>query len=68
MSDRGIDTKNGIIHLYEVIPNEGDSVMIVNCGDHLEFRQHSWQDSAVPPIFLTEEEIDWLREGRITWN
>lgn len=65
MSD-GIDEKTGTIDVYKLCPEEGDSIMIVNCGSHYEVRHHHWD--SVPPLFLTEEDIEMLKRGQIKWN
>jgi hypothetical protein len=64
----GIDKETGVIDVYALLPEKGDSVMIVNCGDHFEIKHHSWSQSSVPPIFLTEEDIRFIQQGRIVWN
>jgi hypothetical protein len=64
----GIDEKRGIVHLNEIIPEVGDSVMIVNCGDHFELTQHSWKVAPVPPVHLTDEDIQRLKQGTINWH
>jgi len=64
MSD-GIDKEKGTLNLYELLPLAGDSLMVVNCGTHYEIRHHHW---GLPPLLLTNEDIDKLRAGAITWN
>ena len=67
MSNRhGIDDEEGTVNVYAACPNEGDSVMIVNCGDHFEVRHH--QRSKTVVATLTEDELDKLRQGHITWH
>lgn len=61
----GLDEKKGIIHLHEVIPNEGDSLLVVNTGERFEFRQQSWLR---PPFDLTADEIVRLKAGTIVFN
>lgn len=65
MSTDGIDQKTGKVNVYKLCPEMGDSIMIVNCGDHFEIRHHHWE---VAPLFLTEQEVELLKAGRITWN
>ena len=64
----GIDEKNGIVDVYKLLPKRGDSVMIVNCGTHFEVRHHSWDMDDRPAIELTEQDIELLKQGLITWN
>ena len=61
----GVDVKRGTVNVYELLPEQGDSLMIVNCGTHYEIRHHHW---SVPPLLLTDDDIERLKEGRITWN
>jgi hypothetical protein len=63
-----IDEETGMVDVYTLLPNPGDSVMIVNCGDRFEVRQHSWVKGEGGMLMLTEEDIDKLTEGRIVWN
>lgn len=65
LSRQGIDEKTGVINVYELLPQQGDSLMVVNCGSHFEIRYHHWQ---TPPLALTDEDIEDLRQGRIVWN
>lgn len=64
MSD-GIDEKTGMVNVYQLLPEPGDSLMIVNCGTHFEIRHHHW---TTPPLVLTEQDIEKLKQGLITWN
>lgn len=68
MAADGIDEENGIVDVYKLLPDCGDSVMIVNCGDHFEVRHHKWSLNPVPPIELTQQDIELLKRGLITWN
>jgi hypothetical protein len=61
----GIDQKRGIINVYELLPEPGDSVMVVNCGSHFEIRHHHW---TVPPLVLTDDDIENLKAGRVVWH
>ena len=63
MSDK-LDV-SGRINLYEMLPTEGDMLVVQNCGDHFEIRHHHW---AYPPLLLTDLDIDLLKQGLITWN
>ena len=60
-----IDEKTGTVNVYDLLPAHGDMIVITNCGDHFEIRHHhfTW-----PPLLLTDEDIEQLRQGRITWN
>jgi len=62
----GIDKETGTINVHELLPNLGDSLMIVNCGDHYEMRESHYE--LVPEIALTEEEIRCLQAGMVTWH
>ena len=65
MSDDGIDRKNGTVNLYIICPLPGDSVQIVNCGTHYEVRHRHWEPE---PLMLTDDDIEQLRSGEITWH
>ena len=65
MSRDGIDEKTGTVDVYKLCPQQGDSIMIVNCGTHFEVRHHHWEQS---PLVLTEQDIEMLKRGQITWN
>lgn len=60
-----IDEDTGDVNVYELLPNEGDTIIITNCGNHYEIKYHHW---SVPPLLLTEADIELLKQGRITWN
>ena len=60
-----IDEKTGTVQVYKLLPNPGDSIMIVNCGDHFEVRYHHWEEH---PVELTLQEIEDLKRGHIIWN
>lgn len=64
MSD-GIDHKRKTIDLMAMLPNPGDSALIVNCGTHFEVR---YADGAELPLLLTDDDIEALQQGRITWH
>ena len=69
MAERdGIDEETGMVDVYTLLPKAGDSVMIVNCGDHFELRQHTWAVQNAPPLYLTDEDITRLKQGSIVWN
>jgi len=61
----GIDEKTGVINVFKLCPEPGDSIMIVNCGTHFELRHQHWEPVT---LSLTEEELEGLRQGIITWN
>jgi hypothetical protein len=61
----GIDQKRGIINVYELLPEAGDSVTVMNCGTHFEIRHHHW---TVPPLALTDADIENLKAGRVVWH
>lgn len=62
---QGIDQKTGTINVYDLLPNPGDSVMVVNCGTHFEIRHHHW---STPPLILTDDDIEDLKAGRVIWH
>jgi hypothetical protein len=62
---QGIDQKTGTINVYELCPEVGDSIMVVNCGTHFEIRHHHW---TVPPLALTDDDIEDLKAGRVIWH
>ena len=61
------DKDRGAIDLHRLLPSRGDSVLIVNCGDHFELRGHS-VGSRPAPLVLTDEDIDRLTEGKMIWH
>jgi len=63
MNVEGINEKDQIIDLHKLLPDQGDSVMIVNCGDHYEI-----QHRTLKPPFLTEDDVDHLNAGTIRWH
>lgn len=65
MIKEGIDETEGTVNVYKLCPKPGDSIMVVNCGDHYEVRHHHWEQQAFD---LTAEDIEDLRQGRIIWN
>lgn len=65
MSKTGIDEKTGTLDVYRLCPEMGDSIMVVNCGTHFEVRHHHWEQQ---PFGLTELDIEYLKQGLITWN
>ena len=68
MATDGIDEENGIVDVYRLLPEQGDSVMIVNCGTHFEVRHHRWSVQQVPTMELTPHDIELLKQGRIRWH
>ena len=68
MSRYGIDEDSGTVDVHRACPNEGDSVMIVNCGDHFEVRHHSREPITTTEAVLTDEELNKLRSGHIVWH
>lgn len=60
------DAKRGRINLYEMLPEQGDILVVQNCGDHFSIQHYNVY--ATPPLFLTDEEIEKLRQGQIVWN
>lgn len=65
MSNEGIDERTGKIDVYKLCPEQGDSIMIINCGTHYEVRHQHFEHA---PIYLTEQDIEYLKQGRIVWN
>ena len=63
MSNRGVDEEKGTVNVYEACPNKGDSVVIINCGDHFEVRHEALVEQV-----LTEEEVARINQGHITWH
>lgn len=67
MSKRSpIDQVTGDVNVYDLCPERGDSILIVNCGTHFEIRYHRW--NLDQPAALTDEDIDDLKHGRVTWH
>lgn len=64
MSD-GIDQKSGTINVYILCPEPGDSVQVINMGTHYEVHHAHWEQQ---PLYLTTEDIEFLKAGKITWH
>lgn len=66
LSGDEIDKKRGLINVYEMLPEKGDMITVVNCGSHYEIRhQHLGLQSG---MYLTDEDIENLKQGSIVWN
>lgn len=52
--------------MYEMLPETGDMLVVHNCGDH--FTVQHYNVFATTPLLLTDDEIERLRQGQITWN
>ena len=66
VSGDGIDRKKGTINLYELLPEKGDMLTITNCGNRFEIRHQHWELNS--GIYLTDEDIENLKQGSIVWN
>ena len=55
---------DGTINVYKLCPRAGDTIMVVNCGTHYELRYPSRGDVGK----LTEQDVDDLTHGRVTWH
>lgn len=64
--DTAIDQETGLVNVYRLLPNPGDALMIVNCGTHFEVRHQAL--TPVSEFHLTDEDVDNIRQGKITWN
>jgi hypothetical protein len=60
--------KKGIIDLFALLPQCGDSVTVTNCGDHYEMLERKFNWSVVPEVALTEHDIKCLKAGTIHWH
>lgn len=60
-----IDQKTGTINIHELLPEQGDSLMVTNRGTHYEVKHLSWTK---PPLCLTDEDIDALVTGKVIWH
>lgn len=65
MSGQGIDEENGVINVYELLPKAGDSITVINCGDHFEIRHQHFE---FPPLVLTEHDIECMKLGTLVIN
>ena len=65
MSSKPIDPDTGLLNAYDLCPGEGDSMWVMNCGDHFEIRYYRVIGEA---LRLTEDDMDKLRRGEITWQ
>lgn len=61
-----IDQMTGDVNVYDLCPEKGDSILVVNCGTHFEIRYHRWQIGE--PVALSDEDIEDMKHGRITWH
>lgn len=64
--DDAINQQTGMVNVYKLLPNPGDSLLIVNCGTHFEVRHQ--QVSPTPTLYLTDEDIERIRDGTMIWN
>lgn len=65
MSKDGIDEHTGTVNVYKLCPEAGDTIMIVNCGTHYEIRHQHWEQT---PLGLTDQDIEFMKQGLIVWN
>jgi hypothetical protein len=65
VSGDGIDRDNGTINVYELLPEKGDSLTVTNCGTHFQLQHQHW---TTPPLGLTDNDIENLKQGLIIWN
>lgn len=63
--DETIDNKAGTVNVYKLLPQPGDAIIITNCGTHFEIK-HMHVD--LPPLYLTDEDIEILTQGRMVWH
>ncbi len=62
------DEDTGTIYLMELLPEEGDSCMIVCVGPGLyQIHRHRFVEG-VPPLTLTDEDIDRMKAGTINYH
>jgi hypothetical protein len=57
--------KDGTVNVHDLCPAPGDSIMVVNCGTHYEVRYHHWVE---PGYTLTDQDVEDLTRGRVTWH
>ena len=60
-----IETVTGLVNVKQLAPAEGDAIVVVNCGTHYEIRYYQLVQ---PGLELTEEDIQNLMAGRVTFN
>jgi hypothetical protein len=53
------------LDLHEMMPETGDKIIIINTGHSFEVYTIELGE---PPLFLTDEEIDLLTRGEITFQ
>lgn len=53
------------IELHEMMPSPGDKILIVNTGYSFEVYNIAFEE---PQLLLTDEDIEFLKAGKITWN
>lgn len=68
MSDESdaINQQTGMVNVYKLLPNAGDSLLIVNCGTHFEVRHQTVP--ATPTLYLTEDDVQRIRDGTMVFN
>lgn len=64
-SKRSINETAGTIAVYELLPNAGDALTVTNRGTHYEIRYHQFE---LPPLKLTDEDIESILGGSIVWH
>lgn len=67
MDGEDIDDE-GMLNVWRMLRNQGDSVLVVHCGDHFELRCHRFEVQPYPPMHLTDDDIEHLKQGSIVWN
>lgn len=65
MAGKLVDPDAGSLNLYELLPMQGDSMWVMNCGDHYEIRYYR---VVGPALTLTADDIEALKNGEITFQ
>jgi len=60
-----INEKTGTVNVYELLPEQGDMLVITNHGTHFEVRHYNVLE---PPLGLTEDDVARIQEGLMTWH
>ena len=67
-TDPVIDEDTGTVNVYRMLPQVGDSVLITNYGYFFQVQNSGPSYINQKALTLTSEDVDALREGRVTWH
>ena len=65
VAEKQINPDAGSLNLHELLPTHGDSMWVMNCGDHYEIRYYG---VVGPALTLTADDTEALKNGEITFQ